>query len=216
MTAKTRRWMLACLLGGGMLAWSPGVDTQTGARKDGEWPFYGGDRGYTKYSPLDQINQSNVGRLRIAWRRPAVADELRARHPDLQFGNNFRSTPLMIGGVLYASNGIGLVEAFDPATGKTVWVQDLPPGAPLGGTSSRGIAYWKSGDDERILAVRGQYLWALHAKTGALVAGFGDNGRVDLKAGLGLRARGYAWSSGPTICRDVVILGQSMTDPPAN
>ncbi len=32
----------------------------------------------------------------------------------------------MVGGVLYASNGIGLVEAFDPATGRTIWVQQVP------------------------------------------------------------------------------------------
>ena len=217
MTARTRRSIaggLAALVA--VLVSASSVRTQSGTRKDGEWPFYGGDRGYTKYSPLDQINQSNVAKLVIAWQRPAVADELRSQYPDIRFGNNFRSTPIMVGGVLYASNGIGLVEAFDPGTGRTIWVQDLPPGAPLGGTSSRGVAHWKSGDDERILAVRGQYLWALHARTGKLVQGFGDNGRVDLKANLGLRAQGYGWSSGPTICRDVVILGQSMTDSPAN
>ena len=38
-------------------------------------------RGLPKYSPLDQINKDNVERLRIAWRRPAVADELRAQNP---------------------------------------------------------------------------------------------------------------------------------------
>src|SRR5689334_10817206 len=35
---------------------------------NGEWRFYGGDAGSTKYSPLDQINAQNVSSLRIAWR----------------------------------------------------------------------------------------------------------------------------------------------------
>ena len=39
---------------------------QTGVT-NGEWPHWGGDQGNTKYSPLDQINRDNVGRLAIAW-----------------------------------------------------------------------------------------------------------------------------------------------------
>lgn len=40
---------------------------QTGA-KNGEWRTYGGDLGNTHYSPLDQINPDNFGKLKIAWR----------------------------------------------------------------------------------------------------------------------------------------------------
>ena len=66
----------------------------------GQWPNHSGDKGSTKYSPLDQITRNNVGRLRIAWRRPAVAAEVRARQPDMVVANLYRSTPLMIDGVL--------------------------------------------------------------------------------------------------------------------
>ena len=114
--------------------------SQAGAGRAGEWRDYAGDKGFTKYSPLDQINAANVANLRIAWRRSAVADELRAEQPDLRFGNSFRPTPLMIDGVLYAQNGIGLVEAFDPETGKTVWVQERFEGDQLRGQPSRGIS----------------------------------------------------------------------------
>ena len=155
------------------LAYSAASPVAGGARLRGEWRDYGGDKGFTKYSPLDQINKNNVGQLRIAWRRPAIADELRAQNPSLTFANNLRSTPLMVGGVLYASNGIGLVEAFDPGTGKTLWVQEFD-GELRGGASSRGIAYWGSGDDARLLAVRGQYLAAIDPKTGKLIRSFGD------------------------------------------
>ena len=104
------------------------VAAQTG---NGEWRSYCGDAGSTKYAPLDQINKDNVKKLRIAWRRPAVDPQLAARDPELQVPNNFRATPLMVSGVLYSPNGVGLVEAFDPGTGKTIWVQE-PAGRPGG------------------------------------------------------------------------------------
>ena len=51
---------------------------------------------------------------------------------------------MMVNGVLYASNAVGLVEAFDPGTGKTLWVQQPGPEG-LAGTSNRGVAYWGEG-----------------------------------------------------------------------
>ena len=164
-----RLTVLSGLAMGVALAWSlaPAAQSQTRTAA-GEWRDYGGDKGFTKYSPLDQITKDNVGQLRIAWRRPAVDETLRARNPGLTIANNLRSTPLMVGGVLYASNGIGLVEAFDPATGKTIWVQESD-GELRGGAPTRGIAYWGSGDEARILAVRGQYLSAIDPKTGKLI-----------------------------------------------
>ena len=32
-----------------------------------DWPYYGGDAGGSRYSPLTQINRSNVARLTLAW-----------------------------------------------------------------------------------------------------------------------------------------------------
>ena len=43
-----------------------------GPAASGEWHYYGGDKGFTRYSPLDQINLDNVGDLEILWRRPKV------------------------------------------------------------------------------------------------------------------------------------------------
>ena len=130
-------------------------EAQGGATR-GEWPNAGGDKGFTRYSPLDQINRDTVTDLGIAWRRPALTDEFRAQNPDVVGGRQvmFQSTPIMVNGVLYASNGVGLVEALDPATGETLWVQELEEegeGA-LVGQASRGVAYWRSGTEERILS----------------------------------------------------------------
>ena len=193
---------------------------QQGAR-GGEWTRYGGDPGSTKYAPIDQINKSNVSQLRVAWRRPAVDPSISSKVPDFSYSNNFRATPLMIDGVLYSPNGIGLVEAFHPGTGKTLWVQEpFPdePGQGLRGDSARGVTYWSDGTQRRLYLVRGEYLIALDARTGKPVTAFGDNGRVYLRPGLGPRATVYSWTGAPQVCRDVVIvgtgLGGSMTDAP--
>ena len=63
------------------------------APANGEWPYYGGDLGSTRYSPLDQIDRDNVSELEIVWRWSGT--NLGPR-PDY----NFRATPIMMNGVL--------------------------------------------------------------------------------------------------------------------
>ena len=178
----------------------------------GEWRYYSGDNGARKYSPLDQITRDNVGGLRIAWRRPHLDPSLTAgATTNLRLSNNFRSTPIMVNGVLYASNAVGLAEAFDPATGKTLWVQK--PGADgLRGTSNRGVAYWGEGAEARIITFRNQHLYALDPKTGEPIPSFGTGGSVNLNEGLGPLSTGYLWNSAPLIARDVIVMGSAMVN----
>ena len=94
-----------------LAAGAASIIAQTGAAADGEWRYYSGDIGATKYSPLAQITKDNVKNLRIAWRRPAVHPAATSGMEGFRANPNFHSTPLMARGVLYASNGVGLVEA---------------------------------------------------------------------------------------------------------
>ena len=182
----------------------------------GEWPYPGGDKGFTRYSALDQINKDTVKNLRIAWRRPALTNEFRAQYPDVMVGSPsvFQSTPIMVNGVLYAANGVGLVAALDPATGETLWVQEPEEqGAEaLAGQASRGVAYSRNGNDERILSVRRHYLVATDAKTGKLIRSFGEGGKVDLRyyADVSEPIDSYRWRSAPMIVGDVVIVGSAV------
>ncbi|MGE3508865.1 MAG: PQQ-binding-like beta-propeller repeat protein [Vicinamibacterales bacterium] len=208
------RWtvFLVTLLafGGSMVLQSQTSSPSPGA--DGEWLHLGGDSGSTRYSPLAQITPTNIKGLRIAWRRPAVAPELTATHPEMKFGN-IRSTQFLSRGVLYYTNAVGLVEAVDPGRGNTIWAQEPPAGQPLTGAATRGVALWRSASETRVFALRNQRLWALDAATGQLITTFGDNGSVDLTTRLGQLGKAMVmWNFAPFVCRDVVMVGVSLND----
>jgi len=143
----------------------------------GEWSRTGGDAKNLRYSPLDQINATNVKNLKIAW---------------IWRGDNFGSqpeyksetTPVMVDGVLYFTAGDRRsVVAANPGTGETLWVWRLDEGARADGVrkNSRGVAYWADGQQRRIFTVTpGYQLVALDAKTGDPVDAFGTAGIVDL------------------------------------
>jgi quinoprotein glucose dehydrogenase len=175
---------------------------------DGEWQSYGGDKGFTRYSPLAQINRDNVKRLQVVWHRPAVDPLIMDKFPDLSPSNYFRGTPVFINGVLYAPNGVGLVEAFDAATGQTLWVQQPvePTLKEAAGQSTRGVAYWRKDADERLISIRRDYLYALDAKTGKPCRDFGENGRVWLNRHTPDEA-GYFGYPGPFVVNDVIVVG---------
>ena len=170
-----------------------------------DWAYFGGDKAFTRYTPVDQITRDNVGDLKILWRRPAVDAALTASFPDLGVSGYLRATPILIDGVLYAPNGVGLAEAFDPETGETHWIQQPWPRTieEARGRSSRGMDYWTDGSDRRLIHVRGGYLHALDPETGHARPDFGDGGRVDL---VPPQARRFSWSSGPIVVNDVIVV----------
>ena len=179
----------------------------------GEWRHYSGDNGAKKYAPFDQIDRTNVSRLRVAWRRPQVSAEFLAANPKLRLSNNYRSTPIMVGGVLYATNAVGLVEAFDPSTGRTIWTQPSSgeeSGNPGLGGALRAVAFWGEGAEARVFSYHRQYLYALNPKTGVPITSFGANGRVDLAALS--PSNQFLWNAPPLVVRDLVLVGQSMPD----
>ena len=179
---------------------------------NGEWRFYGGDAGSTRYAPLDQINGDNVQSLEIAWRWTAAN-----YGPAPEF--NYRTTPLMVGGILYATAGYRrTVAAIDAGTGETLWTYRMDEGdrsAPRR-NSGRGVSYWESPDTgPRIFVVTpGFHLIALDAASGIPVADFGDGGVIDLRLGLGREldlVRAPIGSSSPPIVVDgVVVVGSAL------
>src|SRR5436309_438744 len=115
MVARLGRFIVAALLLAVVFGATIPVSGQSGA-KSGEWRYYGGDAGSTKYSPLDQINKDNVGNLRVVWRWKA---ENFGPRPEF----NYEATPLMVGGVLFTTAGDRRdVVAINGATGETLWM----------------------------------------------------------------------------------------------
>jgi quinoprotein glucose dehydrogenase len=177
------QWTPSAPLGSAALA---GQTTATGqpSTANGEWPSYNADLTGSRYSPLDQINASNFGKLEIAWR---VKTDNFGPFPEYKL----EGTPLMVKGVLYTTAGTRrAVIALDAKTGELIWSHSVREGKRAAVSprqlSGRGVAYWTDGrGDERILYnTTGYRLVALNAKTGQPVASFGTNGIVDLKQGV--------------------------------
>src|SRR5262245_22150667 len=188
---------------------------QTGSAQKGatiaEWRHYGGDAGGTKYSPLDQINASNVKDLQIVWRwRTASLGQ--------PTENNWEVTPLMIGDTLYFTAGPGRAAvALDAASGDLKWSYYLDEGergrrAPR--TNNRGLAYWSDGrGSERIILITpGYQMVAIDTKSGKPIPQFGTNGIVDLWEGLGRQVQpNEIGSSSPAmIVGDVAVVGNAL------
>ena len=76
-----------------------------------DWPAYGRTYGEQHFSPLTDINDGNVGKLGLAWSM------------DLGVGNP-ASIPVEVGGTIYMSTGLSIVQAGDAATGKLLWTYD--------------------------------------------------------------------------------------------
>lgn len=200
--------ILICFLA---FCWPLAALGQNGAGNS-EWPAFGADNGMTKYSPLDQITADNVNDLEIVWRRPGLDASYLETDPNQRTSVNHVATAIVRNGVGYVPNGVGLAEAFDPGTGETVWVQQVPgDGDGLPGAVTRGLAYWTDGDDARILVQRNTWLYALNAETGESLADFGDNGRVSLQR-MPAEFERYRWGGVPMVVGDVVIVGQGMSD----
>ena len=183
----------------------------------GEWPSYTGDTRGSRYSPLDQITAGNFSSLEVAWR--FKTDSLGPR-PEYKL----EGTPLMVGGVVYATGGTSrAVVALDAVTGVQRWVHredegDRGAAAPRP-LSGRGLSYWTDGREERILYVTPGYrLIALDAKTGALIPSFGTNGAVDLKTDIDqtilpdLVTGEIGFQGAPVVARDVVIIGAAFRE----
>ncbi len=184
----------------------------------GEWRYWGGDEGSTRYAPLSQIDATNAGQLDIAWRWKAANY---GPEPDFIY----RATPIKVRDKLYTVAGQRrAVVAIDPGTGETLWMwrmRDNPRWqASTRKNYGKGVAYAEVDGRAVIYAITpGFYLVALDAETGLPVPSFGLNGIVDLHLGLGdyavhpdsgvLASGDITSSSPPIVVNGVVVVGNS-------
>ena len=128
--------------------------------KPGEWITHGRDYAETRFSPLKQINDSNVKDLGLAWSF------------DTQTDRGLEATPIIVDGVMYTTGSWSIVYALDARTGKQLWKWDPKVPHSYGPKAccdvvNRGVAVYKGRVYVGTLDGR---LAALDAATGAPVA----------------------------------------------
>ena len=192
------------------------LGAQTPSGRMVEWPYVGADQAHTKYSGLADINRSNVRDLEIAWQWDP--DEMPLPEHNARPGS-FEATPLMIDDTLYLPTMYSRVVALDADTGAEKWVFDPKvyehgPHASPGGFKHRGLAFWRDGDDLHLFVGGRLWLYAVDARTGRPVEGFGDNGRVLLTEGQGREVASHVFdqSSPAVVYDDLVIVGSYIPD----
>jgi quinoprotein glucose dehydrogenase len=165
------------------------------AQEQHDWPVYGGAAENNRYSTLSQINRGNVKQLMVAWSF------------DTQEQGGLQTSPIIVEGVLYGITPTQKVFALNANTGKLLWKFD----SGIKGTQpDRGLAFWGTGNDKRILVGVMNFVYALDAATGSPISGFGDRGRIDLRENLGRNpaaSQSVVMTSPGVVYRDLLIVG---------
>lgn len=185
---RIHTWYCTCLfvLFGGLAACtdrSPQAELppELPAAAYANWENYLGDKTSSQYSSLDQLTPENVSQLEVAWTY-STGDKDPGNRSQIQ------CNPIIVDGVLYAASPGLKIFALEAATGRELWKYDPAGGkeveaSPMG--VNRGVVYWETGDEKRILFTAGAFLYALDASTGTPILSFGKQGKVDLHDGLG-------------------------------
>jgi quinoprotein glucose dehydrogenase len=148
-----------------------------------DWPVYRGDPKGNQYSPLAEIHAANVHTLQPAW-------EYHTR--DANERSTMHANPIVVNGVMYVTTPGLKAVALDAATGRELWVFD--PAKYNNGNvvrlRNRGVTYWKGAEGERIFHFVKDRVYAVDAKSGALITSFGQGGFIDLRQNLGVDPAG--------------------------
>lgn len=169
---------------------------------EGDWRFYGGDAGATRFSPLEQIRRENASKLKVAWSHKCGDASQRP-------STTIECTPLVVDGTMFLTTPRVQVRALNAATGEALWNFN-----PLGESRrspgvNRGVTWFEDGKDRRVFAAIQDKLYCLQPKTGEFVRNFGDNGVVDLAAQFDRDMTGlnFRVTSPAVVFEDTVIVG---------
>ena len=153
--------------------WEPITEERLLNPEDGDWHYYRRTYDVTGFSPLDQINRTNVNDLRLVWAY------------SMRDNSRWVPTPIVANGLMYVAEGSGRVVAFDVTSGDVVWVhrRDYPEDIALSQAYNRhrGVSiyndkvYWGTADSYLVAlnALTGEQMWEV--KTGDYTTGEGHN-----------------------------------------
>jgi quinoprotein glucose dehydrogenase len=185
------------------------------------WEHWGGDRGGTRFSPLQQITPGNVDRLVRAW--AFRTGDLARRDPKTMALTKFETTPLFVEDRLILCTPFNEVVALDPGTGAETWRFDpkISIDRPANRYNCRGVAWWVDGQAPAGAACRSRIFMgtmdmrviALDARTGAPCPDFGAAGEVRIDAGMPLEWSGeMSITSAPVVVHDIIVVGSAIAD----
>ena len=199
-----------------------------------DWAHYGSTAGGTRFAALDQITRSNVKDLQVAWSYQTGDVPVSPGGG----GAEDQLTPLQIGNSVFVCTPHNNVIALDATTGKERWKTEInakqkkwmrcrglayfDAAAPLaqpteaGATPVQAVSVAAGAACQRRVIINSvaPELIALDADTGAFCADFGNQGRVDLRAGMGKGAdKGqYYPTSAPTLAGTTLVIGGRVAD----
>ncbi|PRD17389.1 glucose/quinate/shikimate family membrane-bound PQQ-dependent dehydrogenase [Pantoea coffeiphila] len=191
----------------------------------GDWPAYGRTQGGTRYSPLKQITDKNVGELQQAW--DFQTGDLKTATDPGEITNE--ATPIKIGDALYLCTAHQKLFALDAATGKEKWRFDpkMKTDPTFQHVTCRGVSYYQTPEAAALpagakpalctrrilLPVNDGNLYALDAETGELCAEFGDNGKLNLQSNMPFnKVGGYEPTSPPIVTPTTIVMAGAVTD----
>src|SRR5436190_43612 len=186
--------LLVCTMAGVLLLSASSQSNQSLPLEMYDWPVYGGAPENIHYSPLAQINRTNVKQLEVAWSF------------DTGERGGLQTSPIIVDGILYGITPTQQVFALDAADGTLLWKFD----SGIKGTQpDRGLAYWSNNQDKRILVGVMNFVYELNAITGKPIPAFGNSGRIDLRDSLGRNpeSQSVALTSPASIYKDLIIVG---------
>ena len=190
-----------------------------------DWTSYGKGSGGGHFSKADEITPENVKKLERVWVHRSGDYKGGANSAGVKGGEyqtSFQATPLLVDDTLFYCTSYNRVFALDPETGKEKWVFD--PKLKKDGRAilaCRGLSSWKdetkSSSEKchhRIMGVTiDAELFSIDGKSGEICNDFGNNGRVNLREGLGEHPALYYWStSPPAIINEKIVVGGSVID----
>lgn len=186
---------------------------------DNEWHQYGRTSYGQRYSPLTQINASNVGELKEVWRYQ-TGD---VKQPNDVGETTYQVTPLKVGNSLYLCTPHNWAIAVDAATGKEKWKYDPNVGMnpDRQHQTCRGVTYYADPTAQAgatcaarvYLPTSDARLIALDATTGQVCTSFADKGTLHLETGMKYNPAGYYYStSPPAIAGNKIIIGGAVND----
>jgi len=185
------------------------------------WEHWGGDRGGSRFSPLNQITPENAGNLVRAWE--FRTGDLDRRAPEVMKRTKFQATPLLVEDSLIFCSPFNEVIALDPGSGAPKWRYDPKISTaqrPANRYNCRGVAYWVDDMAAETAACRARIFMgtndarviALDARTGVPCADFGANGEVKLALSPLEWPGEFQITSAPVVTRGVVIVGSAIAD----